>query len=347
MGWNTVPYDVSNNYYKIIKPHLVDGSNCIPMSGKKWYNGVFGNVMCSFAVDGGDSILGGNVIITGDVSCCSHISVKGDINVNGVITAPTPNTNDSSTKLATTEWVKSLGYASSGSIPSVSGYASKAGDTFTGDITTTAIKFSGATGDTGYPCITARTIPANQGALSERTELIIFHGNDGTNGYGPDTITLRSPAIRLQTYNDPNVTITSDGGCNDRLYITPAGLVGIGTSSPSYKCDVNGAIHANCNNSTSQATAPSGANHGLVISGTKDYGIYPYTMALGVDYSTGYGYINCCGTIYNTGSGVQTLLLNSNGGNIGIGRASASCQFDGFGGRNLSRRPGTDFHPGS
>ena len=44
MGWNTVPYDVSNNYYKIIKPHLVDGSNCIPMSGKKWYNGVFGNV---------------------------------------------------------------------------------------------------------------------------------------------------------------------------------------------------------------------------------------------------------------------------------------------------------------
>ncbi len=74
--------------------------------------------------------------------------------------------------------------------------------------------------------IATRMIPEGQGQGNERSELIIFHGNDGSNGAGPDTITLRAPAIRLQTYDDGGVLdIANSAGSNDRLRISPAGEV--------------------------------------------------------------------------------------------------------------------------
>lgn len=97
-------------------------------------------------------------------------------------------------------------------------------------LTVPSISFTGATGDPN-PVITARTIPSGQGALNERTELILFHANDGTNGAGQDCITLRAPAIRLQTYNDASVAdINNNGGANDRLYVDPNGVVSINGS---------------------------------------------------------------------------------------------------------------------
>ncbi|MEP7120845.1 MAG: hypothetical protein ABJE95_08050 [Byssovorax sp.] len=93
----------------------------------------------------------------------------------------------------------------------------------------------------GAPTISARVIPADQcggsnannaaGNDQERSELILFHSNDGFNGFGPDFITLRAPAIRLQTFNNTTVqNITLPAGSNDRLYIDPDGKVGIGTA---------------------------------------------------------------------------------------------------------------------
>ncbi len=76
-SFNNTTYDTTQTNYNMSLATYIDGSNCIAMSGTKWYNGVYGNVMCSFAVDGGDSILGGNVIMTGDVSCCSRLLVNG------------------------------------------------------------------------------------------------------------------------------------------------------------------------------------------------------------------------------------------------------------------------------
>ncbi|APR87710.1 Flagellar hook-length control protein FliK [Minicystis rosea] len=76
------------------------------------------------------------------------------------------------------------------------------------------------------PVITTRTMPANQGGSSERTELILFAANDGTGGSGPDTITLRAPHIRLQTYNDVSVSdINNAAGSNDRLSIDSNGKI--------------------------------------------------------------------------------------------------------------------------
>ena len=77
-SFNTTSYDKISGAYNMMSPIFIDGSNSIPMSGSQYYNGVFGNVMAGFCVDGLDSILGGNVIITGDVSCCSRLLVNGN-----------------------------------------------------------------------------------------------------------------------------------------------------------------------------------------------------------------------------------------------------------------------------
>lgn len=88
------------------------------------------------------------------------------------------------------------------------------------------LSFTAPTGDPS-PYITARTVPAGQGNANEKTELILFHTNDGTNSSGPDQITLRAPALSFQTYNDAAVSdINNNAGYNERMYITPTGNVG-------------------------------------------------------------------------------------------------------------------------
>ena len=82
-SFNTTSYDRTSVAYNMMSPIFIDGSNSIPMSGSQYYNGVFGNIMAGFCVDGLDSILGGNVIITGDVSCCSRLLVNGNVSIGG------------------------------------------------------------------------------------------------------------------------------------------------------------------------------------------------------------------------------------------------------------------------
>ena len=76
MSFNTKPYDPSSKSFNILDPIYIDGANDIPISGTTWYPGIFGNVMCSFCVDAGVTILGGNVIVTGDISGCSNVVIK-------------------------------------------------------------------------------------------------------------------------------------------------------------------------------------------------------------------------------------------------------------------------------
>jgi len=109
-----------------------------------------------------------------------------------------------------------------------------------GDVTANSFLFPIPVGDPS-PIITARTVPTDQGGSSEKTELILFHSNDNASGSGIDQITLRAPGLSFQTYNLPAVsTISATGGYNERMYITPTGDVGIGTTGPGHKLDVNG-----------------------------------------------------------------------------------------------------------
>lgn len=107
----------------------------------------------------------------------------------------------------------------------ISGGALRAtsGATVTGTLEAGTLSFPAPAGDLA-PTISARPVPATQGGTNESTELILFHSNDGYNGAGPDFITLRAPAIRLQTYGDTNVaSIDSAAGSNTRVQIEPDG----------------------------------------------------------------------------------------------------------------------------
>ena len=98
--------------------------------------------------------------------------------------------------------------------------------------------FPAPTGDPA-PVITARTVPSGQGASAEKTELILFHGNDPANAAGADQITLRAPALSFQTFNDVNVLdMNNNAGYNERMFINSIGNVGIGTTSPSEELTV-------------------------------------------------------------------------------------------------------------
>ena len=105
------------------------------------------------------------------------------------------------------------------------GASTSTASTFSGGLTTNILSFSAPSGDPS-PVITARVVPSGQGAAAELTELILFHSNDPNNGAGPDYITLRSPAIRFQTYNNAAVSdIANNLGSNDRIRIEPDGTI--------------------------------------------------------------------------------------------------------------------------
>ena len=87
--FNTITYDASNVAYNTELPIYLDGTtSSIPVNGTKYYGNVFGNVMCSFIVDGGDSILGGNVLVS------QNICLGGGLNILPVITTITGNSGN-------------------------------------------------------------------------------------------------------------------------------------------------------------------------------------------------------------------------------------------------------------
>ena len=62
MSFNTKTYDSTNNNYNANFDTYIIGNNNVPVDGIKYYGNKFGQVMTSFIVDNGDSILGGDLI---------------------------------------------------------------------------------------------------------------------------------------------------------------------------------------------------------------------------------------------------------------------------------------------
>jgi len=181
---------------------------------------------------------------------------------------------------------------------------------------TGGLYFGPPTGDIA-PYITARTVPTGQGEAPEKTELILFHANDPTNGSGTDTITLRAPGLRFQTFNDASINnIANSNGALDRMYIDPTGNVGIGTSTPGYKLDVLSNI--NINTST-------GWGSGLHFV-SSDERIYKANDAACPGLIA---HINSSSnfSVLSSGGNVRMLVQGSTG-NVGIGTSNPATKLD-------------------
>ena len=146
------------------------------------------------------------------------------------------------------------------------------------------------------PVITARTVPAGQGASGEKTELILFHSNDPANAAGADQITLRAPSLSFQTFNDEIVfDMNNNLGYNERMYINSIGNVGIGTTSPAARFHV----HDPANNNTEKIIFGEATTWGTAGSVIQSYDIQ--TRLAGV-YNIGYN---------NSASGAAKLWIGN------------------------------------
>jgi hypothetical protein len=169
-----------------------------------------------------------------------------------------------------------------------------------------------------------------------------FHGIEFRNGNNLDTFIKQLPQTgEFKISNGRSVGwgghITLYTDTVERMRITPSGNIGIGTTSPSTKLDVNGVITATGGNSTNWNTAYSWGNHSsagyvpqartLTINGTS-YDLSAnrsWTIATttpgGSDTQFQY---NSSGTL----AGASALTYNSTTNRVGINQASPGYDLD-------------------
>jgi hypothetical protein len=146
--------------------------------------------------------------------------------------------------------------------------------TATGSVTVAGTINLGPASGEAVATIQSRTIPSGQGNSNERSELILFQGNDPGNGSGPDVITLRSPWIRMQTFNNAGVgDANNNSGSNTRLQVDYFGNVCIGTTdgtTGTALLDLANDFHIGANSSAWNNTATKGLYFRYSTNGTNN-----------------------------------------------------------------------------
>ena len=80
--FNTRTYDSTNNNYNTNFDTYIIRNNNLLVDGVKYYGNKFGQVMRSFMVDNGDSILGGNLIVTDSTTIHGNCNLKNDVTIS-------------------------------------------------------------------------------------------------------------------------------------------------------------------------------------------------------------------------------------------------------------------------
>jgi hypothetical protein len=94
----------------------------------------------------------------------------------------------------------------------------------------------GSSGDSNY---NNSVIMSRLYGGTEKTELVLFKGNDSYGASGPDRIRLKGGNIAFETYNNATSDLEEQ---SINMLIDNNGDVGIGTTTPSEKLDVNGIV---------------------------------------------------------------------------------------------------------
>jgi len=133
-----------------------------------------------------------------------------------------------------------------------------------------------------------------------------------------------------EAFNESSSVFYGIGTISDHMTFSANQTIAQATTTPSMKLSASGNLTAYGfksigNGSTAASTqadfnGDGTANHNLLLVSTKansGVGTTPYSMALGVDFASGCGYINAAGN-----SAIQPVCLQTRGGNVGIGQTN-------------------------
>ena len=217
MSFNTKTYDSTNNNYNANFDTYIIGNNNVPVDGVKYYGNKFGQVMTSFIVDSGDSILGGNLIVSNDATIHGICDFKNDVFIGGNVFIP-GNLITSSTNLITdlqgeTGWKGDTGERGLKGDTGETGSKGDTGDTgetgSRGDTGDTGSK--GETGETGSKGDTGETGSKGDTGETGETGEIGSTGLTGSTGLKGDTglsgtsMLLTKPTLYSNIF--PNITL--------------------------------------------------------------------------------------------------------------------------------------------
>jgi len=157
----------------------------------------------------------------------------------------------------------------------------------------------------------------------ERSELLLFKGNDFDSGSGPDRIRLAAAEIRFDTYSSTAVSgsfesVATSANVTNKMTLTNAGNLGIGTTNPGAKLSVGSGSLVD-GNVPVQISTPSA--NGIAYYGANNNG--SYGALFGYDrgaYSGGVvrvvGATDTIDFVVNNTTKAATILPS---GNFGIG----------------------------
>ena len=185
------------------------------------------------------------------------------------------------------------------------------------DVSNNLIRFRGVAGDTGSNMtVIAERIYSN---TSDRSELVLFKGNDPDSISGPDRVRIRAGEFRFQTIASSETWATL-GDDSNRMVINSNGFVGIGTAFPLAALDISGQGV----NFTIGRTGASASTDGLLIQGYSNAGFIRPQAANS--------------TLYLGTSNSNWVILNSSGYlGIGLGNPQYGLDVSGTGVSGVGR----------